>query len=235
MTEVSKYAQTLLYMLHLVDSSAVTIQLQECLLINSLVNLQGLSHFNFELNHLLKLLNNNLKAFLHEQSYFSKNSDKLLKYWALNESYFLELKRTVKMTFEKINSSAHSAKSAAEDIWSMIFNLVIKSVMQVKEDHFMMNSAINLHLEGLKKLESNVIKYNWQYLSDRLTSYVGEGDEDNLDSVINFSSASELSDSLTLSIHFLNFSEGFVNWPSLSTGFKNSFSGCQNVQPKFLQ
>ncbi len=48
--ETLKYEQTLLYILHLTDSTIVTTQLQKCMLINSLMNLQSVEDFNFELN-----------------------------------------------------------------------------------------------------------------------------------------------------------------------------------------
>ena len=73
-----KYAQALLYILHAIDSSAATIRLQESILMNSLVNLRGDEESSFETDRLLEILNNNLKTFQHERSYFSKYSDTLL-------------------------------------------------------------------------------------------------------------------------------------------------------------
>ncbi len=61
--ETLKYEQTLLYILYLTDSAIAMTWLQECMLINSLMNLQDIKDFNFELNWLLELLNNNLKMF----------------------------------------------------------------------------------------------------------------------------------------------------------------------------
>ena len=212
MSEVLKYAQALLYTLHLIDSSAATIQLQECLLTNSLINLQGVSNFNFELNHLLELLNNNLKTFLHERSYFFKNSDRLLKHWALNEPYFLKLKSIMKLAFEKRNSSLHSTKSASEDIWSMIFNLAIQFIERINHDQFLLNLIINLYLEELRKLNSNVIKYNQQYLNDRLTAYEIEDNELNSDIITDIPSVSQMPDSSTLSLNSLDFSDSLKNW-----------------------
>jgi len=49
------------------------------MLINSLINLQSVEDFNFELNQLLELLNNNLKTFQRKQSSFIKNNDQMLE------------------------------------------------------------------------------------------------------------------------------------------------------------
>ena len=110
--DTPKYAQALLYVLHLVDSPAATMRLQECVLSNSLVNLQGAKDSNFELDRLLELLNNNLKALQQERSYFSKNSDTLLEHWALNGPYLLGLKDVVESSFGNPPSSKHAVKSA---------------------------------------------------------------------------------------------------------------------------
>ncbi len=73
--ETLKYKQTLLYILHLTDSTIAMTRLQECMLINSLMNLWSIEDFNFELNWLLELLNNNLKMFQRKQFSFTKNND----------------------------------------------------------------------------------------------------------------------------------------------------------------
>ncbi len=77
--ETLKYEQTLLYILYLIDSAIMMTRLQECMLINSLMNLQDVEDFNFELNRLLELLNNNLKTFQRKRSSFTKNSDQMLE------------------------------------------------------------------------------------------------------------------------------------------------------------
>ncbi len=77
--ETLKYEQTLLYILHLTNSVITMTQLQECMLINSLINLQNVEDFNFKLNQLLELLNNNLKMFQRKWSSFTKNNDQMLE------------------------------------------------------------------------------------------------------------------------------------------------------------
>ena len=73
------YAQALLHTLHMVDTLAATMKLQNAILANGLVNLRGENDSNFETDLLLELLNNNLRAFQHERTYFSKNNDSLLQ------------------------------------------------------------------------------------------------------------------------------------------------------------
>ena len=161
-----KYAQALLYLLHLTDSPAAAIRLQECVLANSLVNLQGAADSNFELDRLLELLNNSLKAFQQERSYFSKNSDRLLEYWALNGPYFQELKAAVESSFGRLQSAKHATKSAAEDIWSMALNLATKSLFNWERDRFSIHPTINLYIKGLNRLGENILKYNEQYTTE---------------------------------------------------------------------
>ena len=100
-----KYAQALLYTLYAIDSSAATIRLQESILMNSLVNLRGDEESSFETDRLLEILNNNLKTFQHERSYFSKYSDTLLENWALNGPYLMKLKEIVEFYFGRVNTS----------------------------------------------------------------------------------------------------------------------------------
>ncbi|MCJ1356189.1 MAG: hypothetical protein MMC33_006183 [Icmadophila ericetorum] len=90
-----KYAHALLYTLHLVATPAPTLDLQNCILESGLVNLGGAEDTNFELDRLLELLNNSLKVFQQERSYYSKNSDTLLEHWAINGPYLLDLKSAV--------------------------------------------------------------------------------------------------------------------------------------------
>lgn len=145
----------------MVDSPAATIELQDCILANSLVNMRGNADTNFELDRLLELLNNNLKAFQYDRSYYSKHSDILLENWSLNGPYFLELRRIIELVFGKANSAAYPAKSAAEDIWSMASILAYKSLASVNDaDRFSLSPTVNLFYAGLERLALNVTKYN---------------------------------------------------------------------------
>ena len=171
-----KYAQALLYTLHAIDSSAATIRLQESILMNSLVNLRGDEESSFETARLLEILNNNLKMFQHERSYFSKYSDTLLENWALNGPYLMKLKEIVEFYFGRVNSSRHPAKSAAEDVWGMATALAHKSLCKRSYDRFSTNPTANLYVEGLKKLGENVLKYNQQYLSEEISKEISTDD-----------------------------------------------------------
>ena len=160
------YAQVLLRVLHMTDSPAATLELQDAILANSLVNLRGNEDSNYETDRLLELLNNNLKTFQRERSFFSKNSDKLLEDWAMNGPYLLEVKAAVEFMFGRANSSKHSAKSAAEDIWSMALQLASKSLVEVNGNRFSMNPTVNLYMEGLARLGESSMKYNRHYISE---------------------------------------------------------------------
>lgn len=113
-----KYAPALLYVLHLVDSLAASPQLQRCVLANSLVNLQGGVDSNFELDRLLELINNNLRAYQTERAYYAISSDELLQGWALNAHFLQQIRLMVEASFGQPNSGVHADKSATEDMGS---------------------------------------------------------------------------------------------------------------------
>ena len=173
-----KYANALLYLVHLTDSPASDERLQRCVLTNGLVNLQGHPTSNFELDRLLELLNNSLKCFQRDRSYFSKDSDSLLEYWALNGPYLQELKAAVKVNLGVPRSSTHTPKSAAEDIWSMALSLVLKSLHECQGDRFSKYPSPNLYIDGLRMLSKNVLKYNQQYSSEGPLSAGDEADDE---------------------------------------------------------
>ncbi len=105
--ETLKYKQTLLYIFHLTDSTIMITWFQECMLINSLINLQSVEDFNFELNQLLELLNNNLKTFQRKQSSFTKNNDQMLENWTQERDEILLWKIASRETCIKISSQRH--------------------------------------------------------------------------------------------------------------------------------
>ena len=123
-------------MLHVTDSSAASKELQDAMLLNSIVNLRGEKDTSLETDRLLELLNNSLKAFQHERSYYSKQSDILLQNWALNGPYFDKVKVVVESSFRRLNSDRHPSKSAADDIWSMALHLAPRSLVQKKTDRY---------------------------------------------------------------------------------------------------
>lgn len=173
-----KYRQALLYTLHLIDTPAASTRLQDCVLMNSLVNLQGVNDSNFELDRLLELLNNSLKAFQQERSYFSKNSDLLLEHWALNGPYLVELKGIVEFQLGKSNSARHAMKLVDEDLWSMALSLAHGSLQKSARDRFVLNPTSNLHQAGLLKLGENVFKYNQQ--NEKYNVFADDLDEDEI-------------------------------------------------------
>ena len=62
-TETFYYVQAILYVFHIIDSSAAIQELQNSILTSSLVNLADTETINFEVDQFLELLNNNLKVF----------------------------------------------------------------------------------------------------------------------------------------------------------------------------
>lgn len=65
--------------MHTIDSSTSIFKFQNAIFINDFVNLQNEKKFNFKIDKLLKLLNNNLKIYQQKQFYFFKNNDILFE------------------------------------------------------------------------------------------------------------------------------------------------------------
>ncbi len=209
--ETLKYEQTLLYILYLIDSAIMMTRLQECMLINSLMNLQDVEDFNFELNRLLELLNNNLKTFQRKRSSFTKNSDQMLENWALNESYLLKLKSVMKSCFERLQAEKHASKFAVEDIWSMMLNLAFTSLRRSSQDRFSLHSTVNLYIARLERLDENILKYNQQHdvkvISFDIIDDDAEAAINFIDSIINTSNSLTISTNLLETCNYL-----FVDW-----------------------
>jgi hypothetical protein len=72
------YARELIRQLHLTDSPAATKELQDAILINSLVNLRGEKGKTFETDRLLELHNLTLRTFFKEHSSSTLDDDDLL-------------------------------------------------------------------------------------------------------------------------------------------------------------
>ncbi|KAL8635581.1 MAG: hypothetical protein Q9228_006941 [Teloschistes exilis] len=160
-----KYSQALLYLVHTTDTVAAHPQLQDAILANSLVNTRGATDSNYETDRLLEILNNNLKVFQQERSYFSRDSDTNLQKWALNLPYLFQLQHIIEGTFGRYNSLRHPEKSAAEDIWSMAYSLSNRSLVQSSRDRFSFNPTVNLIDHGLEALGANLLKYNDRYIT----------------------------------------------------------------------
>ena len=60
---ILNYAQTLLFIFHMIDSLATALKLQDSILANNLINLYNSSNENFKIDCLLKFLNNIFKTF----------------------------------------------------------------------------------------------------------------------------------------------------------------------------
>ena len=98
-----QYVRELIQQLHVTDSDAFSDELQQIILINSLVNLH-LNNNNydhtFETDQLLELYNNTMKFFQHKQSSSILRMKKLLKQCALNEPYLQRLKFSIEIMFD---------------------------------------------------------------------------------------------------------------------------------------
>ncbi len=156
-------------------------------------------------------LNNNLKTFQRKRFSFTKNSDQMLKNWALNKSYLLKLKSMMKSCFERLQAEKHASKFAVEDIWSMMLNLAFTSLRRSSQDKFSLHSTVNLYIARLKRLDENILKYNQQH-DMKVISF--DIIDDDAKAAINFiDSIINTSDSLTILTDLLETCDYlFINW-----------------------
>ena len=104
------YARELIRQLHLIDSPAATKELQDAVLVNSLVNLRGEKGKTFETDRLLELHNLALRTFFKERSSSTLEDDDLLVQCSLNGPYFKLLQTKVEGIFGHLSSNRHPQK-----------------------------------------------------------------------------------------------------------------------------
>lgn len=161
-TKTPRYAQALLYTLHIVDSPAADVDLQRSVL----ANIQGARDTNFELDRLLELFNNKSKTYRHERTNLSApESDKLLQRWALEGSTIERLKDSIQLAFSRAPRGRHPPKSAQEDIFSMALVLSECSIIPQNGTRSSEYPAIDLIKEGMTALPQAIVKYNESFCS----------------------------------------------------------------------
>jgi hypothetical protein len=181
------YARELIRQLHLIDSPAATKELQDAILINSLVNLRGEKGKAFETDRLLELHNLTLRTFFKERSSSTQEDNDLLEQCSLNGPYFKLLQTKIEGIFGHLSSNRHPKKAASDDIYSVARELasgklVFQSALRVNTQRFSNFAAVDLYEDGLASLADNIGAYNLGVRDG--TSWDDEddhGDEDNQD------------------------------------------------------
>ena len=159
-----KYSRALLYTLHLVDSPAADKRLQDYVLANSLVNLQGKEDTNFELDRLLELHNGKLKKFQKERTNFATDRrDEVLQRWALIGPMLDRLQDSIERPFGEHYAGEHAPKKADEDIFSMAVLLSTSSLKEPRLNQFSRSLAPELLRLGCDRLGEAVYDYTEQY------------------------------------------------------------------------
>ena len=161
------YARELLRTIHITDSDGAAVELQRAVLINSLVTMQETPGHAFETDRLVEFLNAKLKTFQKERSIFTKNSDEQLADWALCAPVLSALKTTFETSFGVPNAAGHPEKSAAEDVYSLAWELSQSSMQQSAVTRFSAYRAADLFQEGLQRLSQNVTRHNADYAATK--------------------------------------------------------------------
>ena len=161
------YANASLYMLHLLCSRASDKKLQDFVLANSLVNMQGRENSNFELDRLLELHNGLLRRFINERTCFSNgDADDMLRRWATIGPLLDGLKNSFHMALGMRIDGTHPVKRASDDIFSLALRLQKNAEMcQQTTPRNSDFPAPNLVLSGQQVLFSGdtVFAYNCKY------------------------------------------------------------------------
>ena len=154
------YAAELIRLIHLYCSEASDVVLQEAMLANSLVNLQGSYDKYFETDRLLEYLNGILKEGLAARRNSTKSSDDLLKEIALTIPYNLQLRLNVHGLLKRYYRGNHPVKPVSEDLQIMALDLLNRDMRYMEKRLFSAYIAADLLRSGAANLGANVDKYN---------------------------------------------------------------------------
>ena len=156
----SNYAPELLRLMHLYDSEAADLILQEAMLINGLVNLSGKPGKSFEIDRLVEFLNGMVALVRRDRISSTKPISELLREVTLSAPYMLELKQRLEAQFGKPRSGDHLPKDASEDIWIMALDLRRGDLEKIDTEQFSAWLATDLIYNGYQNLGENVLTYN---------------------------------------------------------------------------
>lgn len=154
------YAAELIRLIHLYCSDAADVELQEAMLINSLVNLQGRDGKCFEADRLLEYLNGILKEGLGARRNSTKSPEDLMAEIALTVPYMLQLRLKVHQFTHRYYRGNHPEKSVAEDLQIMALDIIERDMLMLNQERFSAYFAVDLLRSGAKSLGANVDKYN---------------------------------------------------------------------------
>ncbi|KAL8926613.1 MAG: hypothetical protein Q9172_001712 [Xanthocarpia lactea] len=169
--QTTNYGPELLRLMHLYDSEAAHPDLQRAMLVNSLVNLRGTRGKTFEVDRLVEFLNAAVAIARKDRTNSTKTTHDLLREITLVVPYMLEVKRKVDDLWGRPRSGEHPEKDAAEDIWTMAYDLKERDFTRLEEEAFSCHLATNLIRSGYACLGDNVYKYN-----ERATAGIGSDD-----------------------------------------------------------
>lgn len=155
-----KYAAELIRLCHLYCSDAATVELQDAMLANSLVNLQGAPDKCFETDRLLEYLNGTLKDILQTRRSSTKAPDNLLKEIALMAPYMLRVRVKLHEFLDLSYRGNHPEKIVTDDLQIMTMDIHDRDIAFRNQQRFSNFVAIDLIRSGAACLGSNVDKYN---------------------------------------------------------------------------
>lgn len=100
-----KHAKDLLWQLHIIDTAATNVMLQETYLANALVNLWELPHTFYEIDLLLEHQNSKFKQFCKDQGSFLQEINIIFRQHALTAKFFQKMRPAIN---KNIVSRQHS-------------------------------------------------------------------------------------------------------------------------------
>lgn len=167
-TSTPKYAQGLLYMIHMVDSSATTEDFQRFVLANMLVNLRGKADGFIENDRCLELENNRHRKHITRRTMMgAPDSDQNIGTWALMGRMLDKFRTALQLSFGWRVNRDHTYKNAYEDIFAMAQYLAGASIRPYSGARQSLYRAANLVQLAYKRIPDAIGEYNKKYCQSK--------------------------------------------------------------------
>ena len=159
-----KYARELLCMMHIVDSPASTVDLQNAVLANCLDNLRGCSDSYMAKDLLLELQNGALKRERRAHQTSTKSSQALFNEAALNNKTVTRIKNAVvSLADTRSSNPKHPTKVASDEVFILAVDLAQQTLMQKgnrTRPRFTLHPVPDLYRNGALRLSAGIRDYH---------------------------------------------------------------------------
>ena len=141
----------------------INITLQETILTNSLINFQKQKSKYFEINRLLKYLNEILKKNLYARRNSIKSSNNFIVELTLIILYIIQFRVKIYKLVYRVYRDNYSKKSAIKNIRIIVDKILRRDIINFDYRRFSTYIATNLFKNNILNIEINVDKYNEKF------------------------------------------------------------------------